>query len=638
MDKYVFASLDRSTVRTGYTNFAAGVYQLKYTLTLEEAENSFLHTVFGVDLSGRVANPEFVGSTRIGNDIFATVSELEDVRINDQQMFFDFQNQVHYVTPVDFKPLQITTEVFPGEALFFASDAQNDENGNPVESYYNQVFFEPRLIQGSVSISEQLDSQTLGLFIYPDISFAIYNQDGRYDTIRDRAVGNNVRIYTVDVPTSPEEASAAGIPYKTNIGFNDLILRRFGKIDDVNYQNPDEPLIQASDIRFQWNQKIGTNIITATEYPTAREGALGKRKPLAYGTRREIPAFRLEDVPDGLDSASIDFLICDTEDEPINSIASVYFDGSLFISSERVATSRLLEASEYTVNLATGIINIPNYISGNVYCSGTFINRFEVVDLVTFLLSKYVGLSYVSFNYNIAAVEAIRALGIETSIYISESGEDLNTTIEKLVSDAQLLFYQKATLLTMAQANVMSTPVEEVFPWQFFRSPPGWQNNSLDTIKTISVDYDQSLRTDETVTYFDNSRETDAVRAELTATDKPFFVNLTNRAQIESIYGTYYERFATVIRTVSVRTILPLLVAGLGDFIILPVTRVFSLFNEKEIFPRAIYRIVEINYITDTISLEYYQDADITAYVQGFLGGSFLGGSFLGGTTIGEQV
>ena len=444
---------------------------------------------------------------------------------------------------------------------------------------------------------------------------SLINGDGKFDNIREQVVGNEARILMASIADSPEEEIATGFPYKDAAGQADFHVVREGIIEDVDYSDPNNPTIRAIDRRSDWSQKISPNLMTVAEYANLEDKNINKRKPLIIGQVSGTECIRLEPKPGS--STNTDFLICDTSVGSISTVTDIYFDGKISGSD----VDRVLTGGEYSVNLNTGILTVNNYDTGNAYFYGNVTTLTETVEITLFLLDEYANFAYIPSNFNKNEIENIRALDYETHVYINKSGKELFKVIERLMMDIQVDFFQQGSILTMRKSNEERASVEDVPLYQITDNPAGWVSDRTDTVKTISVSYDQDYRLKSGTVYFDGSKEDDALDANLKAIDKPFETNLISESDIIEIYDEYYTRFTAPSRTVTVNRVVPFS-AGLTDFVTFKVTRQNDIDGDTDVFPRGIYKIVSIDQNANTAEIIYFSDRPEPFYSQGTYAGA----------------
>ncbi|MCP4392829.1 MAG: hypothetical protein GY804_00935, partial [Alphaproteobacteria bacterium] len=171
--------------------------------------------------------------------------------------------------------------------------------------------------------------------------------------------------------------------------------------------------------------------------------------------------------------------------------------------------------------------------------------------------------------FNKSEIQTIADSNITTHVFINEKGTDLFKVIEKLVLDAQLDFFQKEGVYTLRWANKQRDVTEEIESYQLFDNPPPWDDSRIQSIKTIGVTYQYDYRQKIGDIYYDDSKQTQALKDNRKAIDETFSVNLTNATQVNSIYSEYYTRFVQLARVVTLNLTKPF-ASGLTDFVSLP--------------------------------------------------------------------
>lgn len=613
MKKIKILELDITNIIYSFVSFSPGIYQKTLTVPVAVQEASFWYTNFSGSWNIDSA-PVSIGSVRINNLILGSVDSIEELREQDGAFHFDIATQILYFALYDFKNAWQYNGYKIGETSGFISQAQMQLiNGEkfPVSAYLGATFYEPRLNDDDISIEEGLDDQGNGIFVFDEITASLRNADGKFDLIRGEVTGNEARILIANISDTPEEEEATGYPYKLRADISDFNIIRRGVIEDVSYSDPDSPAIKAIDPRSDWDQKIGTTILSVSEFPDLEDNLIGKRKPIIVGNVNGTPCVRVEPRP--LSAANTEFLICDTSIGDIGSVSGIYFDGKISGSD----VDRFLAGGEYSVNTSTGVLTVNNYNSGDAFFYGVGVAINETVAVTLFLLDTYANLAYIPSNFNKTEIEQIRNLGYLTHVYVDKSGEKLSSVIEKLVIDINVDFFQQGSPFTMRLANQERPSTEEVKTFELSDNPAPWVNDRTETIKTISVGYNRDYRTDTFDTYYDDSREQEAIDNNRRSVDKVIETNLLNSGNVASIYDVFYERYSKPSRTVTINRLRPFM-ANLSDFVLLKIERDIN-GTKKSIFPRAKYKIVSINHIDDTAEAVYFSDQPEPYLMQGLL-------------------
>lgn len=611
MKKIKILELDITVLKETFTTYSAGIWQRTMSVPELVQNASPIVTIFGGTWDDQGFDPIQIGSVRVANDILGSVDSIEELREQDGSFYFDFPSQVLYLALFDYDPAWYYRSYKTGETSGFISQAQMqliNDRLYPVDSYIGASYYEPRL-DGDLSIDESVDDQKNGIFIFDDVNASILNGDGEFDNIRDNVTGNEARVLIAHIADSPEEEIATGFPYKIRADRSDFNVVREGIVEDVDYSNPNRPVIKAIDRRSDWSQTIGENLLNTTDFPDLEDNLIDKRRPIIIGTVQGTKCVRVEPKPTS--AANTDFLVCDTTIGDIDLVDGIYFDGK--ISGTDV--DRFLTSGEYSLNTSTGILTVNNYSSGNAYFYGTAAGMNNPVEIILFLLQEYAGLSYIPSNYNLNEIEQVRSLGYHTHVYIDEKGEQLFKTIEKLILDIQIDFFQQGSVLTMRKGNEERASTEDIPVEQITDNPAGWVNDRTDTVKTISVGYNRDYRLDSFETYYDATKEQEAIDGNLKAIDKVFETNLTDAGDVQTIYDEYYSRFTAPSRTVTINRTWPFK-AGLTDFVTFKVARQ-GLDGEKKVFERALYKIVQLNQNNNTAEIVYFSDRPEPYYSPG---------------------
>jgi len=608
MRKINLLKLDITVIRDTFTTHSAGIYSKRMSVLLTERDNSPVTLIAGATWDEDLPEELLViGSLRVNETRYVKLDSIADLYILDEAFYYNYDNQTLYVSLTDYRKTLPSDVYKTGETFGLISEAQLKEiNGvkYPIDAQLGETPLEPRL--QDISVSETVDDQENGIFVFDELSASFANADGEFDNLRRDVTGNNAQLFIADLSQSPEEEIETGFPYKDAADEDDFKLVQQGVIEDILYSDPDSPEIKAVDPRSDWTQKISTNLLTVTEFPNLPDKYIDARKQLCIGQVNGIPCIPLRD---NATAADFDYHICDTAYGDIQSITAVYFDGQLDTGSGKTDVARYLTSGEYSVDLTTGVITIEDCIKGKVWVYGTFTTMSESVEIITFLLDEFAGLPFIDTFYNLDEIQDIQDAGYTTHVFIITKGKELFKVIEQLVLEIQVDFFQQEGIYTMRFSNELRAVTEEIETYEFISTPPAWDNTREKTIKTIEVLYNKDYREDLTDRYYDASKESEALLNNRRAEDKTFEVNLNNQVHVELIYDQYYSRFIKLPRTVTVNRTIPF-TAGLTDFISFPVVRK-TIDNEKEIFPDALYKIVSINRVENTVDVAYFEDSPV---------------------------
>jgi len=583
-----------------YTPYSTGVYFKDISVSDADRLTSPITTIFSATWEPGLSSEQIdVSGVAFDNISLSEVSTIADLYLQEGSFYFDFSAQRLYIALFDYMNFIINDNTKVGAKIGFINQAQLvDINGvnYPLNTFLGSVFYEPRL--EDVSVDDTINDQKNGLFVFGNLEATIKNNDGAYDTIRKSLLGNKASLLIANISDSPEEEIETGFPYKLSADFTDFEVVRSGIVQNVDYSNPDAPTIIAIDDRANWTQKIGVNKLTVAEFPDLPDKYINDRKTLCIGAVNGVKCVPLRDDST---AASFDYFVSDTSIGAIQSVSAVYFKGELSSGKE---DRYLTITSEYTIDLSTGIITILNCVKGDVYVYGVFTTMSETVEIILYLLNEYDNTAYIDSNFNKDEIEQIRNLGYETHVYIDGKGEELSKVIEKLCSDIKVDMFQQGDVLTMRQSNVLGLSFEDVPVYQIIDNPPSWNTSRTDTIKTITVNYNQDYREKLFQTYFNDENEQTATDNNLATVDESFDVNLTDILDVTDIYDTYYNRFIEIPRVVTLNRMYPYM-SGLADFITFKVER-----NGNKIFANGIYKIISLNRVDDTVECVFFANAD----------------------------
>lgn len=609
MKKIELFQVGTTEFKEDFTPYSAGIYFKTMSVTDIQQAASPITTIFSATWDTDIpTEPIDVSGVSFENVSLSEVNSISDLYLQEGSFYFDSANQLLYIALFDYMNFIINDNLQVGETIGFLNQAQlANINGiaYPLCTLIGSVFYEPRL--SDVSVVDSINDQKNGIFVYGNLEASIINNDGEYDTVRASLIGNKAVLLIANLSESPEEEIETGYPFKLAAEFSDFHVVRSGIVETVDYSDPDNPVIRAIDERANWTQTIGMNLLTVAEFPDLPEKYVNDRKNICIGEVNGVKAVPLRE-----DSTASDFeyLICDTSIGAIQSVSAVYFKGQIDTGGGKEDIDRVLTiTTEYTVNLSTGIITILNCIKGDVYIYGIFTAMEETVEIILYLLNEYDNLAYIDANFNITEIEQIRALDYITHVYITGRGQSLSKTIEKLCSDIKVDMFQQGDVLTMRQSNVPSVFSEEIPQYQIIDNPPAWNTNRTDTIKTITVNYNQDYRQKLFNTFYSDANQQEAIDNNLASVDQSFDVNLTNLSDVEGIYETFYNRFVEVPRVVTINRTIPFS-AGLADFVTFEIKR-----NGNEIFPNGSYKIISLDRVKDSIECVFFVNSRLIDFI-----------------------
>ena len=173
-----------------------------------------------------------------------------------------------------YKPWQYKTTETEVETMTGFSSAPKDPN-NPSDTKYSGANYPVRL--EIPSVKSKLSDPVSGIILYPTWSLTHANDDGYFDDTET----NNF----LNVPMRLLKSTAE------NPNREDFVIVRKGIVGD---QKTDENnfTVEADDILSSLDEEV-CDLFTTTEFATAPDATIGKKKPLVYGSRLGLPVFEV---------------------------------------------------------------------------------------------------------------------------------------------------------------------------------------------------------------------------------------------------------------------------------------------------------------------------------------------------------
>lgn len=308
---------------------------------------------------------------------------------NEQLLYIHFEN---HERPLN-KDLQID----------FIEGFANNHN-DTTDNVYGGVYYKP-LLKSIPKLKNSFDPLEFGILKYNSAKVGLENSEGEFDNWRNRKIFNTpARMKGAENPTSYSDFEEI---YNGFISNDSATHEIFGVSLDDPRKNLDQP--------------IANNLITSTLFPSAPDGSIDKLKQTTYGKLFYRKCICVDD------SASAQFVFCDTEYNTPASLDAVYIDG--------VAQS--LDSTDLT----TGTFYLTTSDIDNVYASFTM-SISNGVSIIKDLMLRYADLLYLGTFWDISEVDYAETRCRNTSVYIDKDSA-LKKTIQKICSDCDLRFFVK---------------------------------------------------------------------------------------------------------------------------------------------------------------------------------------------------
>jgi hypothetical protein len=605
---YVIAQLDKTSSATeGWMSYAPGIWVRKMSMTPAEQSASIINSWGGTFDTGLSDVPVNIGSVIVGQEAYNPVSSVDDLYLQNKSFYFDSSSQLLYIAFENYNPYYLYSVINAGQTFGFINKAQKDSMGFFLDSDYGGIHYEARL-KRLPSVKQIIDPQKFGVFRNDPMNIQIENGDGKYDNIDETVTGNGMRILIAYA----EEGETVDI--------DDFFLARYGFIDVVN--NPDSNTISVlgSDPRAEWDTNVNPETFNLTDYPNINSKLVGKQVPLVIGEWEGIPGYQID---------TEDFLVSSETYGDVLSIDKVYvFNGVI----NGVDVNRELTGGEFSTS--GGIITIPDYESGDVVADMTGVNITNIVEIIIFLIVTFQNIAYISSNWNLTEVNEVIAEDFAGHIYFGTKGTTVQSAVEKLLKSINARLLPLSGVLTIRRSNAARTPLYEVRN-EDLEKMPSISRDRVDTIKAISLDYNQNIYEDEFITFFDDSQIETAIANNRRSTQAFIETELTDADDAEQIAGEYYDRFIAVPEFLTMPYLkkIDFFISDFLTFELLRKKNEYDFTDSTIVLDRADYEVISVDWINRTFGLLFFADnpRPTDAGVPDLLSSGILSTSVLGG-------
>lgn len=572
MKTLIIAQIDISFPISSMTNYGAGIWWKKLTMTPDEQAASPLVTVLSADLSAINETPLNVASVSVGIEQYTGVSSLSEMYLQPKSWLWDNANQIIWIRFDD--PYWIKGSLTAGNIKGFIDKAQADSAGFPTDAIIGSVYYEPDLIASSINVSMSVDALEYGIFQHDKITFNIDNTNGKYDTLNADSAGLGVRLFY------------ASCEDDERIEPEDFEIMRRGFVEAINFTGRNVATVNGVDARKKWTDKINTEIFTKTEYAQLKDADVDKRKPLCLGPCYNVPCVQIA-------TTTPTFMFTTDSYGDADSVTQVYVDG--------VATSHAGTETD-------GTFTIAGYTSGKVTADVVGVDKGNDVEKILWLLEEFKTLGYVSTNFNISEINLAKTLCKTGSLYIGTSGEELKSVIERLLVNMGGWIIQQGDVFTIRIYDADKVSSRIIYNDELSAFPDlSYNQKQFFTSVTVRYHKDETEKT--YYTYYDNSEELTASQNQKRLSDKEIITTLLTEADAIAIADRFYPRFLAVPATLK----LPLetSIQGLFPTDVITFEHYRNIIDsagtvtKSVIIARANYMITDINWISRVITATY---------------------------------
>lgn len=397
--KVILAELDLPARVNNILNYEAGIWVMKINWNGITVTDDYGVTGYYSEESDIIIK---VGSLSVDGENYTEVSSLVNLRIQNKSFLFSQGEQtihIHFDSWVQPQNKQISVGATSG----YCDKPQLDDNGHPTESYYDNIYYSPRILEVP-PIKIKKDNLFYGILQFGGGSVRFNNSDGNFDDFTAQDIyGQACRIL---------------------LGFNGLLYSQFrtvltGYVDDYS-RNYDTFTINIVDRRKFLKRKLPIRTFNQTDYPDLSDDNVDVVKPIAWGRVRKAPCVCLNEMEDPA-PATYEFMFLDTTDNDANSLSTVYVDdSSVAIDSTDLAAGTFeLDAGDYDPGQDV-TADFIGFDDGDIIENG--------LDVYKDLMAIYADISYISDNYNLSEFSYERNKAPDIALWIGD-GEEM--TIEE---------------------------------------------------------------------------------------------------------------------------------------------------------------------------------------------------------------
>jgi len=433
-----------------------------------------------------------IKSLKVGGVSYSKVSSIADCDITDSSFYYDSSTTYLYIHFTDFG-IPPADNIFFGAAVGYSKMPNNED-----APYFNDVEYKP-LLTKVLGLNKSIDPLFFGLLKYSSGSMKLINAGGEFDNWRSRNLfGQPGRVMVGNV----------GSAYSTF----DTVYEGFISDDNRTF---DEFTVKLEDPRRALTQPVATNLLSTTLYPHLNSDNSGEAKPVAYGTIKNAPCYCLNE--EETTPTYYTFLICDTEFNLVDSLDTIYVDGT----ATAITGAADLTAGTFTMTFASVTGNLDKITID--FTATDFDNG---VSIIKDLMYRYDGKTFISSFWDVAEVNA--AVSRSTSLYIDKGDTKLSDAIESVLFDIDGRFFVKNnglyTIRIYDPLRAVNTKVIESDEWQNY---PNIDNNGSEYLSSAIIEYSKNIDTDRYLLYENTDYQTEAFDTYKKLKAEKFTTNLT---------------------------------------------------------------------------------------------------------------
>lgn len=571
-------------------SYASGLWQFTGFLTETQQADSFWTDKFGASYDNNIfPKVPYTECPQINIDnvpllIYDTLSELKHAN---KGSWLDVANQIIVVKMPDYD-VQFPYEITMDQSMGIVDKATKDSFGLYTNSFYNGIYFEPRL-NGSISVQKTIDFLLSNRMTFDGFNFSVINNDGFFDSIRPKIVGSEARyMIAEDV-------------IKSTFIYDDFSVEAYGTVENVSFTNPNSATIRVTDTRKDWEYVLNDEFFDIGTYPGIKDSLRDKRKPLCFGSVKNIELERL---------------LADTETNPTRTwfVASDRF-GSTSVTKvyqELSGDRTTVSSSDYTYTSSTGLLifNSDRDPSARYFADITGasvkidtnpdVTAGNLIDIALSVILQYTPRDYNELFFDTDKIDSLRKNAKQGAYYTGTKGVKVKEAVEYLLSSNNVRIQPLGDILTMFDLSQGESTYE--IEDDELVAMPGWEYDNKYYFSSITCGYDKDWANDTYSTTHDASLVATAVENNTVEIDYEYNTALTNRGDAEDLSYDRYEQSVKVPLIVSVKLAYPLQF-DLLDIVTLTVKR-----GTVIAIDRSDYQVVAINKAAKTAKLLYVRD------------------------------
>ena len=481
---------------SGYFNANSGVYaKTLFTENLTVVDDYGIEGYYTVPYDSQQTVIEVV----VESEIYIASDSLLDCFLIEKTFFFDFDSQRLYIH------FDGATREFDKEILIGLSIGYSNNYNPETRNIYGNVYYEP-LLKSVSPVKRSIDPLFFGKLKFSEFKASFINNEGHFDNWRDRNLFNTTaEILFAENPTSITDFQR--------------LYRGFIGNDSRNYTSFD---LTIADQRQNLDQDVTVNRVTLAEYSDALPADVGKPKPIAYGTVRNVTPLRIVQA-----DPNQTWLFADTENLDVQ-VGSVKIYKNNIWQNDPVNP---VGGVTFSIDESAGTFKLkPWTASDEITCDFT-VELTNGVALIKTLIELYDEKPFIPTFWNIDEVNESEILCRNTGVFIDDDTK-LKELIEQICFDCDLRFFvQDDGKYTIRIYQSDREPVATIL-WDDWTSEPSIDNNGVEYLTSCVIEYLPDYTNDKYLARYENKDfEADTFDIYKKIKSKTFKTNLFTEAE-----------------------------------------------------------------------------------------------------------